>query len=598
MADAALLHRVALVGWSAVAVLVLLWLVRRADTTDSDRNDPPLSRRETTTRVPGGGQASGGISERLRKRFIIGLPWGTLTVCVFVLLVYLFGQTGLDHWYNPVVIPFRAWTYFAPLGVAMAAFTHTGPGHLIGNLVGTLVLAPLAEYAWGHFPRRRGASSFGTPLDHPYVRAFVVFPAAVLAVGLFTAAFSIGPIIGFSGVVFAFAGAALVYRPLLTVVALAGADALRLGYTALQNPVTTASGRPAFITPWWADIAIQGHAIGLLAGVTLGALLAARRGTTLPSPGRLFMGAFLFGVAQSLWAVYWFRGGETFVLYRAIGLTLVVTLALLVAGLGVTGRIYSRDGNHEGIDSGLSATPLLRSDGSGGGPADGVTPRQVSLVALVFGAALLSGPAIPVNLTTVSDEPLPGDPMEVRGYEVTYAEDVTNGMVSVVDVSAFGETTRVNTSGVIVRNPDRGVWTTAVTKGRLAFAGQTRIVLGGLGWRQTVLVTRDGWNAVGGGTAYRISLGERDTRRVVFVSEPAQADPVIAGRNVSVTATGEGFQILVERNGSTVTGAVPAANETIRIGGVRFVRQNGAVIAAVNETRVTVLRRETYRGQT
>ncbi|MGM0590274.1 MAG: rhomboid family intramembrane serine protease, partial [Halobacteriota archaeon] len=39
---------------------------------------------------------------RLRERFVLGLPWGTLTTAAFVLAMYLFVQDGLTHWYRPV----------------------------------------------------------------------------------------------------------------------------------------------------------------------------------------------------------------------------------------------------------------------------------------------------------------------------------------------------------------------------------------------------------------------------------------------------------------------------------------------------------------
>ena len=83
----------------------------------------------------------------IRRRLVLGVPWGTLLVVGFVLCVYLFLQGGWDHWYNPVVIPFRAWSYLAPLGVAVSGFAHSGSGHLLGNLCGTLAVAPLVEYA-------------------------------------------------------------------------------------------------------------------------------------------------------------------------------------------------------------------------------------------------------------------------------------------------------------------------------------------------------------------------------------------------------------------------------------------------------------------
>jgi membrane associated rhomboid family serine protease len=66
-------------------------------------------------------------------------------------------------------------------------------------------------------------------------RAFA-FAGGTLALGVVTSVFSLGPVVGFSGVVFALAGFALVRYPLATVVALVGADALEVMYRALVSP--------------------------------------------------------------------------------------------------------------------------------------------------------------------------------------------------------------------------------------------------------------------------------------------------------------------------------------------------------------------------
>jgi membrane associated rhomboid family serine protease len=517
---------------------------------------------------------------RLRSRFVAGVPWGTLVAVGLVLAVYLFVQGGWTDWYAPVTIPFRAWSYFSPLGVATAAFSHFGPGHLIGNLIGTLVLAPIAEYAWSHFPRERGVGTFTSPLTNPYVRAFVVFPAAVVAVGLFTALFAVGPVIGFSGVVFAFAGFALVRYPITTVVAVTAGNGLRTLYQALRQPTLTASAGPSYSSPWWADIAIQGHAIGLLAGVLLGVWLARTRDAdeARPSAARVVVGVALFGVAQSLWAVYWFRGGGTYVLYRAAGLALVVLLATLVAATVAA-----------------SARPILST--AAGTDALGSLPRwQVGATVLVLCTAAIAGPAVPINLTTPAQGDLPGDadPVTVRGYEVTYAEDVPNGMVSVVDVEAFGETTQVNTSGVIVRNRDRGIWMTAVTADRLDFTGTTHVRIGGVGWRESIRVQRRGWSAIGGGATYRVRLAYGGETVTAYTAPPARADPVIAGRNVSVVSDPDGFRLNVSAGSRSATAPVPAVNETISVGGLEFTNVEGRIYAIDGSTQVRVASRETY----
>ena len=517
------------------------------------------------------------LGARLRARFVLGVPWGTLLSAGFVLGVYLLVQGGLENWYSPVTIPFRAWSYFYPLGMLTAAFSHNGAGHLIGNLVGTLTLAPLAEYAWGHFPRKRGSQTFSSLRTNPYVRAFAAFPAAVLVVGLLTSVFAVGPIIGFSGVVFAFAGVALVNYPLGTVIALVGGGAVRLVYNALRVPTLTASGRPAYISPWWADIAIQGHALGLLIGVLVGLWIVRTRRDGRPSARRLWLGGVLVAVEQSLWAVYWFRGGETYVLYRAAGVILVAALATLVA-LAV---VASDDPLFEwdlGVDSGV------------------VRNWQVAAGVLLLVTAALAGPAVPTNLFTAEAGDLPGEERTVRDYEVTYAENVRNGLVSVVDIDAFGETTAVNTSGVVVRSTERGIWTTAVPKGRLAFDGRTAVRLGGVGWRETVYAQRDGWQVLGAGTAYRVGLDDGDSGRVVYTSDPVTAGPTLAGRNVTVVPTRETYRLRVTRRNGSVneTARFPAENESLTLDGLRFDRNASRVTVSYNGTRLRLLTQETY----
>jgi len=513
---------------------------------------------------------------QLRQRFVLGLPWGTLLSAGFVLAVYLFLQGGWARWNAPVTLPFRAWSYFYPLGMLSAAFSHNGPGHLVGNLVGTLTLAPLAEYAWGHFTRDRGSQSFSSWRTNPYVRAFVIFPAVVLVVGLLTSFFAIGPIIGFSGVVFAFAGAALVNYPLGTVIALAGGGALRLVYNALQTPILTRSARPAYISPWWADIAIQGHALGLLIGVLVGLVVVrARRRADRPSARRLWLGTLLFATEQSLWAVYWFRGGETYVLYRAAGVVLVALLALVVVS-----AVVARDDE------------LFRWELAGDSGV--VRNWQVAVFVLLLSTAAIAGPAVPANLYTATSGDLPGDELTVRDYEVTYAENVENGLVAAVDIEAFGETTAVNTSGVIVRSEQRGIWSTAVPKGRLAFDGQVAVRLGGVGWRETVYAQRDGWNVLGNRTAYRVALGNTDSARVVYTSDPVTAGPILAGRNVTVVPNESQYYLRVTEGNNSLSAGLPAKNESVTVDGLTFTRNRSRVFVSYDETRLQLLSKETY----
>jgi membrane associated rhomboid family serine protease len=519
----------------------------------------------------------GRLARALRRRLILGVPWGTLLTVAGVLCVYLFVQGGATDWRRPATIPFRAWSFFYPLGVVTAPFAHSGPGHLLGNLVGTLAFGPLAEYAVGHYPRERGAHSFGSLREHPYARVLAV-PGAAVVVGLFTGLFSVGPVIGFSGVVFAFAGVALVAFPVRTVVALAAARVGSLLVAALRSPVVVARAEPSFGSPWWADVAIQGHALGLVVGVLVGLWLGRRGVVERPPALRTWLGVVLFGVSQSLWAVYWFRGEGEFVLYRAAGLALVAVLGALVAA-----------------SVAASARPLV-GDGPAGGSLRSIPRWQAGVTALLLVLAALAGPGAAVNLATTSDDPLPGEPLTVRDYEVTYAEGVENGMVSVVDVEAFGETTSVTASGVIVRSRDRHAWVTAVSESRLAFTGRAVVRVGGVGWLDAVTVERRGWNVVGGNHTYRVAFTHANVTRVVYRSPPANASPVVEGRNVSVRAAPPGFRVAVTRGDRSASAPLPGVNQSVTVDGLRFVRDGRRLVAARDDTRVVVARAEVYRG--
>ena len=506
----------------------------------------------------------------LRRRFVVGVPWGTLAVVGIVLGVYLLLQGGWESWYRPLVIPFRAWSYFYPLGMLTAGFAHTGTNHLIGNLLGTLAFGTLAEYAWGHFPTERGTATFSSLRTNPFARAGA-FLLGSLAVGVFTAAFSLGPVVGFSGVVFAYAGFALVRYPLGTLVVVLAGGFVDLVYRALQSPTLVVRAQPRFSTPWWADVAIQGHAVGLFVGVVLATLLVRRRGVR-PNPAHLFLAALLFAADRGLWAVYTFLGGSRFELFRAGGVALLLLLAGLVAAAPTAstrtllGRIDLR--SHE---------------------------AAVGLVLAVLVA--LSVVAVPYNLfapTGGGDGLEDATGVEVRDYTVYYAEGVTNRLVSVVDVP--GLNTSVRTSGVIVVSEERGIWWTAYGRSEIAFAGERRVRLGGVGWRESVVVNRTGWTVVGGPATYTVSLRRAgEAPKPAWTADPSTAEPTIQGRNVTVYPIEEGFGLRVTRGNVTLgRAAVPAVNATVEAGGLTFTNREGKLFAVANGTRVRVAARETY----
>jgi membrane associated rhomboid family serine protease len=576
----------------------------------------------------------GAWTRALRSRFLLGVPWGTLVVVAGVVGVYLFVQSGLENPDRPVVIPFRSWSYLYPEGLLWSSFAHANRGHITGNLLSTLVAGGIAEYAYGHFPRGRdvddetgtvraalpsretlrrvrseglSALSLGrersrrsslagdrSPGQNPYVRAFVVVPGATVLFGVAAALFALGPVIGFSGVVFALWGFALVFYPVGTVAALTGSTLAGVTYEALRNPVVTAGASGSYGPPWWANIAVQGHAFGLIAGILAAAWLVRRRrdagadlagGESRTAALAAFGAVLLFGASRRLWAVYWYLGNERYELYRAVGFGLLAVLAAIVA-LAVAGK-----------DDPVRPRAAVPDPETVRGAVRSVTPAAAGFLLLASALAVVAGPGVVPNLVAVDEGDLPGDPIEVEGYQVTYAEDVEDQVVSAVDVEAFGRSTTVNTSGVIVKNADREIWTTAVSRGNLAFWGYRAVDVGGTGWRETVWVQRVGWVAANGGPTYRVDAIRNETRSTLFTSEPARAEPRVDGRNVTVAAVAGGFELRVTHDGETDSTALPAANETVTAGGLAFVREGDAVFAERGETRVRIATRERYEGR-
>lgn len=503
------------------------------------------------------------VGRRLRRRFVLGVPWGSVLTVALVLSVYLFVQGGLARPYSPVVLPFRAWSYTYPLGMIAAAFAHVGQGHLIGNLVGTVVFAPIAEYYLGHYPRERGTQAFSSLSTNPFARLLAV-PAAAIVVGLFTSLFSLGPVIGFSGVVFAFAGFAFVTRPLTALGGLVAGRILDLVVTTLRNPLVVAEAKSRFITPWWAQVAIQGHAIGLLAGVLVGSAILWWR-DDYPDPVWLWFGVLSYTVYRWLWAVYVPQSGSQFVMFRWVGVAALFVFALVItASLAPTDRSL------------VSRIELSRRDVGVG----------IVLATLVVFSAI----AVPYNLG-VTDPRQPGDrTVEVRDYRVGYAENVLNQYAASVRIPFAEEQTRINTSGVVVTSDRRGIWYVAIRKGRLAHDGEATVRLGGLGWRESVTANRTGWSVLGNETVYRVYLRpEGENRTLAFTSPPSTASPTIAGRNVTIRPDNQTFSLAVTRGNRTVgTVPVPANGTVAAAGGLAFERNRSKLFVEHGDTRVQI----------
>jgi membrane associated rhomboid family serine protease len=498
----------------------------------------------------------------LRRRLLLGVPWGTLAVVGALLFVYYVLQ-GASQLGQPVVVGFRSWSYWYPLGMVLGPFAHSGYSHLVGNLVSTVAFAPVAEYAWSHYPTRRGAHSFGSLSTNPFVRA-AGFVLAVALVGLATSLFIPGALIGFSGVVFAFAGFALVTRPILGVFALLGERVVRLLYFSMDNPVLVARGRQQFVTPYWADVAVQGHALGLLVGVLAGLALARRR-EEWPAVGRVWLALLVYAVAKSLWAFYWYLGGTEYVLFRGVGLATTVVLAGLVAV-----AVARRD-----------AVLVSRID---------LSRREAATGLLVAGVLAIAVAAVPYNTVTVSGGPQDGIGVQVRDYTVTYAEDVPNRYIAAVEIPLLRDALSVNTSGVVVTSDRRNAWEVVVPAGDLRVRGRVRVPVGGLGWRETVVLNRTTWSVVDGGATYKVYAHRAgQPRREVFRADPAVVPAVINDSRMAIRPADRGYELAVARNDTVVgVGPVPTGGRNVTVADIRFNRSGERLRAVYDGTRVPI----------
>jgi len=589
--------------------------------------------------------------ERVDDRLLYGIPWGTLVVVSINVGFYLFVQGGLWNWVDPVVFPFVSWSYFYPVGLLTSGIAHGGPNHLLSNMTATLALAPIAEYAWSHFPPGKqgrklggdlGRLDVGRPsglLGRPWVRAVVVFPLVLVAGGVVGSLFSLGPGIGFSGVVFAIAGFALVTAPLPTVVAVVVTSALSRLISALTQPIIRAGvegGPPS--PPAWANIGFQVHMLGFLVGVIVGAVVLLRR-RQRPKREWAFFAAVLFGLAQSLWLVVWPGGDDTYVLYQGAGVAFVLLLSIVVAvaASGPNGRIpqvFDDDrqvperrilallwllllavlaaGSLAGarqLDQpflavagpavvlalvlSIPALPALAPDRWYGGP---VTQRHAGLVGLVMLTLLVASVGIPLGFVTADDSTIESaSTVQTGDYTLAYVENGTTGHSLAIDLYE-DEELRSNVSGVVLVSEQREMWTVAIPERALAYRGNASVQVGGLGWRETVDAERTGWDVVGNDSAYVVDLVVDGERTRSYTGDPVRAGARINEHNISVVPTADGFDLRIERNGTRLgTGPLPKTGESTTVGPLTFTTEEDDdthVVARSDGTEVTIATKE------
>lgn len=496
----------------------------------------------------------------LRKRFVLGIPWGTVLVILFLYGIYHAVQGAGDPG-GPNVIGFRSWSLWYPQGIFLSSFAHASESHLVGNVLGTAVFGALVEYTWSHYPTETGQQTFSSWRTNPFVRIGVVV-AGIAAVGIAGALFVPGAVIGFSGVVFALAGFAIVARPLSAAGGMLGLQVVDLVYSGLTNPIGLAEADTRFVSPWWADTALQGHLFGMVLGVLFAVLLFRYRRVS-PRLRYVWFAALVFAVTRSMWTIFWFLSETEFVLFRGLGAASVLVLASVVAIAAFPGD--------RSVVPGLVDVPL----------------RTVGVSVLIGLVIIVAFAGVPYNLVDVSPGEEIENGIEVDGYTVTYAEDVEDQYTS-IDLPVVGELLSVESSGVIVTSDERNIWALQTPADELAFEGYAVAVVGDLTTREVVVLNHTQWTLAGGNTTYKV-YGQHwqvmDEQRLLFASPPARAGPVINGTTFGIAPSAEFYDIAVLRDNETVERTpVPPHNESVTLRGVTFTRDEDRLVATHQNT--------------
>lgn len=502
----------------------------------------------------------------LCERWVFGIPWGTIVVVSLLFFVYLFVQRGYWHWNRPVMVAFTAVSMYDPTGWLFAGFSHSSPSHLRGNITSTLVFGPIVEWIWRHKPGNTHHPREPVWFRVPWIRAIVLFPAGILVIGVTAALFSWGPVIGFSVAVYALMGISLLHYPIVTLVALVARETIRIMWRTMTDPLVLAETVVRSVRPSWYGTAVQGHLVGLLLGVAIGITLV-RYHRSRPSIPRLWLASILLGFYLSLWALWWILGPEEFILFRAIGVGLIFLVAAVIT-LSVT----------------LPYEEVV--------PAR-LSPHTVAIACLAVAIVGMGAIGIALNFAT-AEAPETPVVMEVNDYEITYGENVPDGMVNVLEFEALGLTTDVRTSGVIVYSEERHVWRQTVSASELETRGGGWFTVGGLGWSEEIRVQRAGWVPTGQEPVYQIWMADQTQWNHAFASDPKTAQVRIAERTFTFSPEDGTFYLGVTYENETEWVEIPGIDETKTVQEVDITRQGRHLIASYNGTDVSIATRERY----
>lgn len=573
---------------------------------------------------------------KLEERFVLGVPWGSLLVVAVNVVFYLFAQSGLEQWGSPVIHAFVSWSYFYPLGVVTSGIAHGSPAHLISNMAGTLVLAPIAEYAWGHYPRSAdeseaddvqakesagdGSTGGGTTDNEPERQVsgnawnddsgdsrwngdddepwdtddeFLPDAPSERNDGSIVERPLVRALVLFPGALFAVSLITSVYS-LGPSLGFSGAVYAIVGFAVVYYPLTTVVS----------VVAASGLGVlweALSNPIVRGSIEAG--GPAPPSWAGIGFQAhvlgFLLGVFAAL-ALISKRDrlpspGRVF--FGILGVGLVQSLWLVVwpaaddvyvlyRGVGVVALF---------VVAGL-VTIAATSERSG----PPLTKRTAAIGVLAVATALLAFPSIFLGIVAVDDASVAGtQEVEIRDYAIAYADNATSGHVSGIDMGLEEDALASQITGVVVTSEERNMWAIEIREDQLAYAGNDSVTVGGPGWYETVDVERTGWEVAGNDTAFAVDLHHNGETTRSFATDPVTADARIDGYTTAVVPTDESFELRVaDGSGAVETVAIPETNSSTDLGDLQIaVESDGDAKRIYMETddgRVLIAQEETY----
>ncbi|MFW5929627.1 MAG: hypothetical protein ACOCT0_04335, partial [Halobacteriota archaeon] len=326
------------------------------------------------------------------------------------------------------------------------------------------------------------------------------------------AAFSWAPGLGFSGAVFAFFGFVVVFYPVVGVLALILTSIASSLLTAALNPVSIQTATEEIVRPSWANVALEAHALGFLLGFGL-AVIYARRYRYPIDRARVAFAVLAFGLLNGLWILSVSDGTE-FVLYRGIGVGVVVLLSL---GLTSTATHLQR-----GPVLSLSDLSLRRL----------VASTYLTVPILVF---LIGGVWFMAMFSALGfvDQP---DGVEVGDYTVFYDDEAEVDLAPPFDEML---TENVSFEGVLVESESRSLHMTAMSDSDLRDGGGV-VRVGDVGWTREIDVERTGMTTATSESTYSVVLEEaKSNQSTSYDSGPADTGTSLDGWDVELESRGD-----------------------------------------------------------